>query len=164
VSEETREPGREAGGVNARAASWLAWSLWAIAITLAIAAVVLGLSGNAELVFFVIFPAVPGLVFGATGALVASRLPRNPIGWILCVFALLFEFSVCSDAYVAYGSQASGFLPGRVWVGWTSQWSTNAFAPAPPVACRRRAGECWSGSSWAWRPYTRRPWRSPPGL
>jgi hypothetical protein len=120
--------------VNIRAASWLAWSLLAISITLAIAAVVLGLSGNAELVI-VLSGAVPGLVFGATGALVASRLPRNPIGWIFCVFALLFEFSVCSDAYVAYGSQASDFLPGRVWVGWTSQWSTNAFAPALIILC-----------------------------
>src|SRR5215217_3767256 len=117
-----------------RAAFWLAWSLLAISITLATTAVVFGLSGNAELVI-VLSSAVPGLVFGATGALVASRLPRNPIGWIFCVFALLFEFSVCSDAYVAYGSQASGFLPGRVWVGWTSQWSTNAFAPALIILC-----------------------------
>ena len=94
----------------------------------------LGLPGNADLVN-VLSGAVPGLVFGATGALVASRLPRNPIGWIFCVFALLFEFSVFSDAYVAYGSQASGFLPGRAWVGWTSQWSTNAFAPALIILC-----------------------------
>jgi len=121
--------------VKARAASWLAWSLLAISITLAIAAVVLGLSGNAEFVFFVIFGAVPGLVFGATGALVASRLPRNPIGWIFCVLALLFEYSGCSDAYVAYGSQASGFLPGRAWIGWTSQWSTNALTPALIILC-----------------------------
>jgi hypothetical protein len=54
--------------VNIRAASWLAWSLLAISITLAVAAVVLGLSGNAELVI-VLSGAVPGLVFGATGAL-----------------------------------------------------------------------------------------------
>jgi hypothetical protein len=98
------------------------------------AAVMLGLSGNADLVI-VLSGAIPGLVFGATGTLVASRLPRNPIGWIFCVFALLFEFSVCSDAYVAYGSQVSGFLPVRVWVGWTSQWSTNAFAPALIILC-----------------------------
>jgi hypothetical protein len=47
----------------------------------------------------------------------------------------LFEFSVFSDAYVAYGSQASGFLPGSAWVGWTSQWSTNALVPALIILC-----------------------------
>ncbi len=120
--------------MSARGASWLAWSLLAISITLAITAVVLGLSGTADLVI-VLSGAIPGLVFGATGALVASRLPRNPIGWIFCGLALLFEFSVCSDTYVAYGSQASGFLTGRAWVGWTSQWSTNALAPALIILC-----------------------------
>jgi hypothetical protein len=118
-----------------RTASWLAWSLWAISITLATAAAVLGLSETAADLVMVLSVAVLGLVFGATGAIVASRLPRNPIGWIFCVLALLFEFSVCSDAYVAYGSQAGGFLPGRAWVGWTSQWSTNALTPALIILC-----------------------------
>jgi hypothetical protein len=118
-----------------RTASWLAWSLWAISITLATAAAVLGLSETAADLVMVLSVAVLGLVFGATGVLVASRLPRNPIGWIFCVLALLFEFSVCSDAYVAYGSQAGGFLPGRAWVGWTSQWSTNALTPALIILC-----------------------------
>jgi hypothetical protein len=118
-----------------RTASWLAWSLWAISITLATAAAVLGLSETAADLVMVLSVAVLGLVFGATGAIVASRLPRNPIGWIFCVLALLFEFSVCSDAYVAYGSQADGFLPGRAWVGWTSQWSTNALTPALIILC-----------------------------
>src|SRR5215204_3359282 len=121
--------------MSAGGAAWLAWSLLAISITLATAAAVLGLSGTAADLVSVLSVAVLGLVFGATGALVASRLPRNPIGWILCVLALLFEFSVCSDAYVAYGSQAGGFLPGRAWVGWTSQWSTNALTPALIILC-----------------------------
>lgn len=120
--------------MSTRAAAWLAWALWAISVTLATAAVVLGLSGNADLVI-VLSVSVVGLVFGATGALVASRLPRNPIGWIFCVLALVFEFGVCSDAYVAYGNQASGFLPGSAWVAWTSQWFTNALAPALIVLC-----------------------------
>jgi uncharacterized membrane protein YfcA len=59
------------------------------------------LLGNADLVI-VLSIAVLGLVFGVTGALVASKLPGNLIGWIFCVLALMFEFSVCSDAYIAY--------------------------------------------------------------
>src|SRR5215203_1798042 len=135
MTEGTSERGRGAGGMSNRTASWLAWSLWAISITLATAAAVLGLSETAADLIMVLSVAVLGLVFGATGAIVASRLPRNPIGWIFCVLALLFEFSVCSDAYVAYGSQAGGFLPERAWVGWTSQWSTNALTPALIILC-----------------------------
>src|SRR5215207_1984719 len=135
MTEGTSERGRGAGGMSNRTASWLAWSLWAISITLATAAAVLGLSETAANLVMVLSVAVLGLVFGATGALVASRLPRNPIGWIFCVLALLFEFSVCSEAYVAYCSQAGGFLPGRAWVGWTSQWSTNALTPALIILC-----------------------------
>jgi hypothetical protein len=120
--------------MSTRAAARLAWGMWALSVMLATAAGVLGLSGNADRVI-VLSVSVSGLVFGATGALVASRVPRNSIGWIFCVLALLFEFSVFSDAYVAYGSQASGFLPASAWVGWTSQWSTNALVPALIVLC-----------------------------
>ena len=129
-----REQDRGVGGLSTRAAAWFAWSVWAISVTLATAAVALGLSGSADLVI-VFSVAVLGLVFGVTGVLIASRLPRNPIGWIFCVLAFLFEFSVFSDAYVAYGSQVSSFLPGRVWVGWTSQWLTNALSPALIILC-----------------------------
>ena len=103
-------------------------------MTLAITAVTLGLSENANLVI-IVSVATLGLVFAVTGALIASRLPRNPIGWIFCVAAVLFEFSVFSDAYVAYGSQTNGILPGRVWVGWISQWLTNALVPALIILC-----------------------------
>ncbi len=101
---------------------------------LATAAVVLGISGGADLVkTFSI--AVLGLVFGVIGALVASRLPRNAIGWLFCALALLFEFSILGEAYIAYGSQASGLLPGRAWVGWILQWSNNGLAPAFIILC-----------------------------
>jgi hypothetical protein len=120
--------------VHRRAASRLAWSLWAISVTLAAAAVALALSGNADLVIVLSVSGL-GLVFGVTGALVASRMQGNPIGWLFCALALLFEFGVFSDAYVAYGSQVSGFLPGSAWLGWTSQWFTNTFAPALIILC-----------------------------
>jgi hypothetical protein len=120
--------------MSTRVASYLAWSLCALSVMLAIAAVALGLSEGSDLVI-VFSVAALGLVFAVIGALIASRLPRNPIGWILCAAAFLFEFSVFSDAYVAYGSQVSSLLPGRVWVGWTSQWLTNALSPALIILC-----------------------------
>jgi len=134
VREGAREQGRGVGGLSTRVASYLAWSLCAFSTTLAIPAVALGFSEGSDLVI-VFSVAALGLVFAVTGALIASRLPRNPIGWIFCTAAVLFEFSGFSDAYVAYGSQVSGLLPGRVWVGWTSQWLTNALSPALIILC-----------------------------
>jgi len=104
------------------------WLVLGVSVALAAASVALGISGGADL--FVAFSiAALGVVFAGTGALVASRAPGNWIGWIFCAMGLLFEFGILGEVYVAYGSLADGFLPGRAWVGWISQWSNNAFAP-----------------------------------
>jgi hypothetical protein len=39
------------------------------------------------------------LVFGLTGVVVAYHQPRNPVGWILIVFALLFLLGTAAQAY-----------------------------------------------------------------
>jgi hypothetical protein len=41
--------------------------------------------------------------FPVVGVLVASRHPRNAIGWILLGIGLVWEFSSLSDIYIAYG-------------------------------------------------------------
>jgi hypothetical protein len=107
-----------------------------VSAALAAATVALGLagSGGTDLVVFLTV-AVLGLVFGVTGALVASRLPGNVIGWIFCVLALLFESSGLADAYIAYGDGAGASLPGRVWFAWTSQWFLNVSSPALIILC-----------------------------
>jgi hypothetical protein len=121
---------------GARAVRLVPWAALGVAAALAVAAVVLGLSGSGGtdlVVFFTI--AVLGLVFGATGALVASRLPGNLIGWIFCALALLFESSGLADAYVAYEGETGAVLPGRIWVAWTSQWFLNVSSPALIILC-----------------------------
>src|SRR5919107_5256145 len=100
------------------------WILLGV-VALGVAAVVLGLSGGADLLI-ITFGAAIGLVFAVTGALVASRLPRNPIGWIFCAFALLAVLGSLGDAYIPY----EGGLPNRAWVAWASEWFINAFTPA----------------------------------
>jgi hypothetical protein len=41
------------------------------------------------------------LAYGAVGFVVARRQPRNPMGWILLGFAVLFAASNCAGAYAA---------------------------------------------------------------
>jgi hypothetical protein len=101
------------------------WILLGVVAALGVAAVVLGLSGGADLLI-ITFGAAVGLVFAVTGALVASRLPRNPIGWIFCAFALLAVLGSLGDAYIPY----EGGLPNRAWVAWASEWFINSFTPA----------------------------------
>jgi hypothetical protein len=53
------------------------------------------------------------LAFATVGALVAARLPENPMGWIFAVMGLLLGVGVCAWQYANYGlSGASGPLRG----------------------------------------------------
>jgi len=120
-------------------AGWVRWVPWAMlgaSAALGAAAVVVGLAGGADLVA-VFSIAGLGLVFGVTGALIASRLPENLIGWLFCVISLLsFEASGLADAYAAYdGNGAGGSLPGQAWVAWAAQWIINSTSPALIFLC-----------------------------
>ena len=76
--------------MSARAASWLAWTLWVISLALIAFGGLLDLltppipmRGNSPPGSAVLF-AVLLLAFPTVGALVASRRPHNPIGWVFC--------------------------------------------------------------------------------
>jgi hypothetical protein len=105
-----------------RAAFWLAWSLAGISLAMFVAGFVFALltlnvaepvvlpssdwgTGRAigELLVF-----LPFLAFPIVGALIASRRPRNPIGWI-CLFAGLFwMLIVMNDQSTAYSLARTG--------------------------------------------------------
>ena len=53
---------------------------------------------------------------GTVGAVLASRRPRHPVGWLLLAIALSVIVLGMSDAYAAYGLLARpGSLPGATW-------------------------------------------------
>jgi hypothetical protein len=124
------------GSGAARTVRTVPWVVLVVSGALAAAAVALGLSGSGGFDLLVVLSvAVLGLVFGVTGALVASRLPENLIGWIFCALALLFESSGLADAYIAHETVAGASLPGRVWVAWISQWLLNVASPTLILLC-----------------------------
>jgi hypothetical protein len=51
------------------------------------------------------------LVFPLVGALIASRRPRNPIGWILLADGLLWMLTGMMDYYGLYGVASPGSVP-----------------------------------------------------
>jgi hypothetical protein len=124
-----QDPG--VSGMSLRAA-WLAWSLAALCVAMFVAVVVLDVlarsaqsPGNSttlgtisETVSFVLF-----LAFPVIGALIASRRPQNPIGWICLADGLLWMILAVTDGYSVYGVTKPGSVPFPVAVGTLSnQW------------------------------------------
>ncbi len=60
---------------------------------------------------------VPFLTFPLVGALVASRRPHNPIGWICLADGLLWMFIAMTDYYSIYGVARPGSVPFPVAIG-----------------------------------------------
>src|SRR5829696_6511260 len=97
----------------------LAWVLWALAM-LGLAAVpwtdrLMIRAGRAELTEWqgpFLFVVLGFLIATTVGALVASRRPGHPVGWLLLGFALSQTASGVISSYVAYGLVARpGALP-----------------------------------------------------
>ena len=97
----------------------VAWWLWAL-VVLGLAALpwfdhLLRLAGRADLIVFDLagVPLVLAIVSTATvGAVLASRRPRHPVGWLLLALGLSVSASGLGDVYVRYGLLARpGTLP-----------------------------------------------------
>jgi hypothetical protein len=124
VAERTSEQDRErvTRGLSVRAASWLAWSLAGLSVVLFVAdATLYALARSApvpdgwDVNFDIAGLLASGifLTFPVVGALIASRHPRNPVGWILLADGLLWTTTDMLDNYSVYGMARPGSLPSR---------------------------------------------------
>src|SRR5688572_21640068 len=103
--------------MSARASAWLARSSFALLalLILAVGSILRSPDASSFLLFALI--AAP---FALVGALVASRRPRNPIGWLFLAFAVVAAFAASADRYASYAlvEHPSSPLPGGDWVAW----------------------------------------------
>ena len=83
--------------ISARTATRLAWSLWGACVALMSLALLLAfLTDDVSYFweirspFLAVLAAVLSLTCPTIGALIASRLPRNAVGWIFCGVGLLY--------------------------------------------------------------------------
>lgn len=61
--------------------------------------------------------------FATVGALVASRWPKNAIGWIFCWLGLSFSLGSASEEYALYALVTeAGSLPGAEGMVWITAW------------------------------------------
>jgi hypothetical protein len=113
---------------------WPAWALWALAM-LGLAAIVwldqlLRQTGRPELSILNLkdIPPVLGLVCAATiGAVVASRRPAHPVGWLLLALGLSLCAMGLAYGYINYGAAHPGAAPA---VGLVARWMPTAIVLA----------------------------------
>ena len=136
MAEGTQRRDRELGRANTRASSWLAWSLAGLSVAMFLAGAILSIFS-----LYVTAPAAqlssdwgsggaigdllilaPFLTFTIVGALIASRRPENPIGWICLVAGLFWTLIALDDQYTAYGLATTGVVPFPAAVVALSQW------------------------------------------
>ena len=117
----------------------LAWTLWALTIPAGCAVVVrldqlLRQAGRPDLGLLTPnqYAYVLTLVSAATvGAVLASRRPRHPVGWLLLALGLSVVAAGVAQGYAGYGLQARpGSLPGTRWVALYSDVTPGIVWPA----------------------------------
>lgn len=68
-------------------------------------------------------------VFGLVGAIVASRMPQNPIGWIFLCLALIEGVFELAYGYTFFSLFVAG-QPGTTYTAWLANW-LGVVSPAP---------------------------------
>jgi hypothetical protein len=142
ASAENREPSQRRGVVskmNPRAAAKLAWTLWGLSVALAALGLLLQYANDPSRFLEQFSYALPFLAFVTVGALVASRRPENPIGWIFCAVGLLNVLYAFARAYAVYtlltqpGSLPIGGVMAWLAVGWTATLGWGLMATFVPL-------------------------------
>ena len=117
--------------MSTRTGAWLAWSLAALSVIMFVAGMALHVLarsmdsvGEWSTLGAVgrVLSFLPFLAFPLVGALIASRRPRNWVGWILLADGLLWTFGSVLDSYRIYGLARPGSVPFQVAVHALSQW------------------------------------------
>jgi hypothetical protein len=112
--------------MSTRTAAWLAWAVCAISLAftaLCFLLMALNLSLNTLAYFF--WPDLTSIAVGYSviGAIIASRLPKHPIGWICCAIGLIAAVDHFAGEYAVYALLALPHpLPGGEAMLWLQGW------------------------------------------
>src|SRR5215204_5943388 len=113
--------------MSRRAASYLAWSLCALCVALAVANLILALLNERTLgeIFIagsITFATLIGS-YSVIGALIASHRPENLIGWIFLAVGFCYGLLSAADQYAIYALLTNpGALPWGAEASWLGQW------------------------------------------
>jgi hypothetical protein len=113
--------------MSPRTAAWLAWSMWALSSTLtAFSLLLLILTSthpNTNIFDYWIESTLISVSCSTVGALIASRRPENPTGWIFCALGLAAGVRHFGAEYAIYALLAEpGSLPFGEVLAWITSW------------------------------------------
>jgi hypothetical protein len=112
--------------MGGRTASWLAWSASALSLALTaitVLLIVLLIRSDTPIYYYWLETSMVAVGYSTVGAIVASRLPESPIGWLFCAIGLIFGLSHFSAEYAAYALLGpSRSLPAGEAFAWLTSW------------------------------------------
>jgi hypothetical protein len=119
--------------MSRRTATWLAWSLCALSLALtALSLLLLALNRSDPNTHIYEYWQVDTLVpvsFSIIGAIIASRLPANPLGWLFCAAACVAAVDHFSAEYALYALLAQPTsLPAGEALAWLASWAWILYA------------------------------------
>jgi hypothetical protein len=110
--------------VSKRIAFWLAWFTWIFYVVIAIVTLLFQMKNAPSEWLSDIFGALVLFAFATVGALIASRRPQNPIGWIFCLGTLFSALGNFLLEYAVYTLiTVPGSLPAGAWMGVFGGWT-----------------------------------------
>src|ERR687898_1954604 len=125
--------------MSTRAAPWLAWSLVTLSVVLLVGGIALNQMtrstapqrlyyGPVDAVFYL----ATVLTFSVVGAIIASRQPRNAIGWLFCGVGLVMGINSLTGGYAEY-RLSGGSDPGSLaeTAAWFASWSWTLLVYVP---------------------------------
>jgi hypothetical protein len=120
------EDGRGVGRMRGSTAAWLAWTACALSLgltALTVLLIILLLRSGTPIYYYWLETSMVAIGYSTVGAIVASRLPQSPIGWLFCAIGLIFGVSHFSAEYAAYDILGqSGSLPAGEAFAWLTSW------------------------------------------
>jgi signal transduction histidine kinase len=124
--------------MSRRTIRWLAWGLWTLVLALLVFVFVLGALNDSavtpEEFFLVPLVLLATMTSSTVGTLVASRQPRNPIGWLFLGLSLCVVLGVMGEDYPIYAIRTNpGSLPAPEWMLWVSGWTFGIAGAAVPL-------------------------------
>jgi signal transduction histidine kinase len=123
--------------LNTHSAIRLAWSLWVACLVLLALALLLDFLHTSDILTYpwqtlrnyrLLYPILAvltgmvSLVYPTIGALIVTRLPQNPIGWIFCGVGLLYQLHHIALAYSNYAVSEDFASPWGEYAAWFSVW------------------------------------------
>jgi hypothetical protein len=109
-----------------RLGPWLAWALCALSLALtALNFLLIAMNVSLNTAAYVFWPELTSLAVGYSviGAVIASRLPKHPIGWLCCAIGLIAAIDHFGGEYSLYALLALPHsLPGGRAMLWLQGW------------------------------------------